>query len=227
MSPELPPKTIIYVDGFNLYHGRLAHTAYKWLDLKRLFSFMFIQNEIVAIKYFSAQIEPDLLDPDKRKRQMTYWAALRTTPGLSIIEGRFRTRNRTAFLADTRFPDKGVILLDAHRKPTRVDIVRVEEKGSDVNLAVHLVADAYENRYETAIVISNDSDLVGAVLIAKSRGKKVGIANPHPADRRSKQLEAIADFYREEIRASYLVKSLFPPRVKTNSGTWINKPAGW
>ena len=34
-----------------------------------------------------------------------------------------------------------------------------EEKGSDVNLATYLVADGFRDLYDTAVVVSNDSDL--------------------------------------------------------------------
>lgn len=41
------------------------------------------------------------------------------------------------------------------------------EKSSDVNLATHLLHDAYCNDYELAIVISNDSDLVEPIRIVR------------------------------------------------------------
>ncbi len=50
-------KTIIYVDGFNLYYGCLKNSTYKWLDLKKLFVDLLDEShEIVAIKYFTAYI---------------------------------------------------------------------------------------------------------------------------------------------------------------------------
>jgi hypothetical protein len=41
-----------------------------------------------------------------------------------------------------------------------LEVIKTEERGSDVNLATLLVAHAYQDRYEAAIVLSNDSDLV-------------------------------------------------------------------
>ncbi len=64
-------------------------------------------------------------------------------------------------------------------QPKTVEVIKTEEKGSDVNLAVHLIHDAYQNRYESAVIVSGDSDLVTAVQIVKNElGKPVGVLNP-------------------------------------------------
>ena len=65
-----------------------------------------------------------------------------------------------------------------------VRVIKTEEKGSDVNMATHLISDGYENRYESAVLITNDSGLLGPVqLVADRLKKQVGILNPqkHPA----------------------------------------------
>lgn len=50
-------RTIIYVDGFNLYYGCLKNTPYRWLDLKSLFSKMLNDShKICKIKYFTALV---------------------------------------------------------------------------------------------------------------------------------------------------------------------------
>jgi uncharacterized LabA/DUF88 family protein len=48
------------------------------------------------------------------------------------------------------------------------EVIHTEEKGSDVNLGVHLVNDAWLNRYDCAVVVSNDSDLAEAISLVKA-----------------------------------------------------------
>lgn len=71
-----------------------------------------------------------------------------------------------------------------------VKVIKTEEKGSDVNLALYLLSDGYKNAYDVAVIVSNDSDLLLPIQFAKKElGKKIGILNPqkHP----SKVLTAI------------------------------------
>jgi len=55
-----------------------------------------------------------------------------------------------------------------------------EEKGSDVNVASHLLVDVLTDRIDAAVVISNDSDLRFPVQSARKR-LPVGVVNPSPA----------------------------------------------
>ena len=104
-----------------------------------------------------------------------------------------------------------------------VRVLRSEEKGTDVNLAAHLVHDAHRNRFEAAAVISNDSDLKEAVRIVRREvGKIVGVFTPH-RDRHS--VEKTASFFRG-IRVEVLRASLFPDELTDAKGVF-RKPAGW
>ncbi|MDQ6769775.1 MAG: NYN domain-containing protein [Gemmatimonadota bacterium] len=103
-------------------------------------------------------------------------------------------------------------------------VLKTEEKGSDVNLATHLISDAYENAFDIAVLISNDSDLLGPVNLVKDRlKKKVGILNPqkHPAF----VLRNAATFFKQ-IRKSALAKSQFPDVMADTHGTF-HKPPSW
>jgi len=73
-------KTIVYVDGFNLYYGSLRGTPCKWLNLQRLGELLLPQNGIIAIKYFTAKVSARPHDPDQPIRQQTYLRALHTLP---------------------------------------------------------------------------------------------------------------------------------------------------
>jgi uncharacterized LabA/DUF88 family protein len=106
-------------------------------------------------------------------------------------------------------------------------VVKTEEKGSDVNLAVHLLNDAWRVEYDVAVVVSNDSDLVEAIRIVRRQlHKTVGVVNPHAEDPRahpSVELHKEADF-RIDLHASDLAAAQFPPVIP---GTTIHKPATW
>lgn len=110
--------------------------------------------------------------------------------------------------------------------PRTVEVVKREEKGSDVNLAVHLLNDAWLDAYDVALVISNDSDLAEAIRLARARGKHVGVANPNHADKMNAELYNACSF-RRRIERRDLAASLLPQEVIDNSGRAIQKPAGW
>ncbi len=84
-------RTVVYVDGFNLYYGCLKHTPYKWLDISKVCGYLFPNDTITAIKYFTAPIKLRVsdVDTDKPNRQQMYLRALRTISRLEIIEGHF------------------------------------------------------------------------------------------------------------------------------------------
>ena len=207
---EVLLKANIYVDGFNLYYGALKNTPYRWLDLAKLCRIMLPRDTISQIKYFTALVNPRPTDPDQLTRQQIYLRALQTIPNLEIIYGHFLTHEIMMPLA---LPESGY-----------VKVIKTEEKGSDVNLALHLLSDGYKNAYDVAVIVSNDSDLLLPVqFVKKELGKKIGILNPqkHP----SKVLIANADFVKN-IRRGVLSKSLFPTTLTDSQGTFT-KPATW
>src|SRR5947208_16760199 len=59
-----------------------------------------------------------------------------------------------------------------------VEVIRTEEKGSDVNLATMLLVDSFAEEFELAVVISNDSDLAMPIEVVRQMGFDVGILNP-------------------------------------------------
>lgn len=133
-------KTIVYVDGFNLYYGCLKRTAYRWLDLGAFAQKMLPRDQIIGIKYFTAKVDVRPDHPNAQAKQKMYLRALRTLPDLSIYYGRFLTTE-----------------IDARRVRSRVGrgyvrVWKTEEKGSDVNLATHLLVDGFQKEYELAVV---------------------------------------------------------------------------
>ena len=206
-------KTYVYVDAFNLYFGCVKNTPYKWLDLSKLCAILLPQHQIERIKYFTAYVKALPNNPDAPRRQQTYIRALQTLSHLEIVYGHFLSHNVRMPLAH---PIVG--------QPRTVEVLKTEEKGSDVNLAVQLLHDAYQNRYESAVVISGDSDLLSAVQIVKNElGKPVGVLNPQK--RPSRMLQQHATFYKH-IRPGVLAGSQFPRVLKDQHGTF-NKPSEW
>jgi hypothetical protein len=106
----------------------------------------------------------------------------------------------------------------------KVWVDKTEEKGSDVNLAAHLVRDAFQQRFEAAVLITNDSDLGEPVRIVRQElGLPVGILNPRQTH--SVVLKNLATFVKR-IRQSDLLASQFPPSLTDKKGTFT-KPASW
>jgi len=171
---------------------------------------MLPRDNIGRIKYFTALVNPRPIDPDQLTRQQTYLRALRTIPNLDIIYGHFLTHE--------------IVMPLAAPKVGYVRVIKTEEKGSDVNLALHLLSDGYKNAYDVAVVVSNDSDLLLPIQFVKRElGKSIGILNPqkHP----SKVLIANADFVKN-IRAGALSRSQFPSSLTDSQGTF-SKPTAW
>lgn len=206
-------KTYIYIDAFNLYFGCVKNTPYKWLDLSKLCAILLPQHQIERIKYFTAHVKALPSNPDAPRRQQVYLRALRTLKNLEIVYGHFLSHSVRMPLAR---PIAG--------QPRTVEVLKTEEKGSDVNLAVQLLHDAYQNRYESAVVVSGDSDLLAAVQIVKNElGKPVGVLNPQK--RPSRMLQQHATFYKH-IRSGVLAASQFPKIVEDQHGSF-NKPSEW
>lgn len=206
-------KTIVYVDGFNLYYGAVKDTPYKWLNIHRMCELLLPKNQIVGIKYFTAKVFSRKSDPQKHIRQQVYLRALRTLPNFEIIYGHYSEHPKWMRLVN---PLPG--------QPKYTEVIKTEEKGSDVNLAVNLLHDGYQGKYQLAVVVTNDSDLLSAVqIVQKDLGLKVGILNPqkHP----SGELENEAHFMKK-IRQGVIKASQFPKIMKDVRGSFY-KPKEW
>lgn len=177
MAPALfmnrnPLNTSVYIDGFNLYHRSLRGTPYKWLDFKKLLSKILPPNcNVTCIKYFTANVA-DLGDPSRPQRQATYIQALEAfIPEIEVVYGQFKSHPLWLPVADRNFPS---LSADMYKRGSENQLVferviKTEEKGSDVNLAVHILNDAWLNRYDCAVLLSNDSDLAGALSLIRER----------------------------------------------------------
>ena len=209
-------RTNIYIDGFNLYYRALKGTPYLWLDLLALTQQLVRpENEINLIWYFTARVKPSTHKPNQHVRQDAYLKAISAhIPCLLVHEGHF-------YRHSVRMP----LAHPAPGGPTTVEVIKSEEKGSDVNLAANLVNDACENAFDVALVISNDSDLAEAIKIARSKGKPVGVANPmaDPKRRMNAELYGVVSFIRR-IEEKHLKAAQMPPDFPSIG---VVKPVSW
>ena len=151
-------RVIVYVDGFNFYYGLKTPKwrKYYWIDIVKLFqSFMRPNQELIAVKYFSAK--PNNIQ--KSKRQDAFFQANKENPKFKLILGKYLKKTVECFKCHNI-------------------IHTYEEKESDVRFATQIVADAYQRNCDIAIVVSADSDMIPAIELAKEAKVKVFIYFP-------------------------------------------------
>ena len=213
------PRTIVYVDGFNFYYAafRGKHPRaprLKWLDICEFSRLLLPGHDVRLVRYFTAAVKPVEWDPSQHLRQGAYLRALASLPGLSVHKGSFARWKVRRPLVDA--PPEG---------PATALVWDTKEKGSDVNLATYLLLDAFEGAYETAIVISDDSDLLEPVRVARERlGKQVGVVRVR-TDRGS-VFRGKVDLL-IEARAWHFEQAQLPDEVKLSTGRTVARPISW
>ncbi|RXZ71897.1 NYN domain-containing protein [Agromyces albus] len=189
----------VYIDGFNLYYGGLGHLGsspgWKWIDLRALASrYASWQGaQVDRVVYCTARVN-DAADPLQTQRQDFYLKALKLHGSVDVIEEGYYTSwakesVMTVEPAGTKAPSalrdpQALLSWSAGLRIRRnaagnvfATVRKREEKGSDVNVATHLLADVLQGRVDAAIVISNDSDLALPIRIAREH-VPVGLINP-------------------------------------------------
>ena len=196
----------VYIDGFNLYHSTLqhAHPDCRWLNLMEL-SRRFINpktEEIRDVYYFSAIAS---WVPERAKKHLLYIYALRSV-GVKDVLGQFSLRERKCRLCGGSYKSH-------------------EEKKTDINIAVTLLGDAVADKFDTALILSGDSDLAPVATKLKQicPDKKTGIIVPK--GQYAINLRQNADFFKK-IQTGDLRKSLLPSQV-VYKGKTITAPQGW
>lgn len=213
-------RVYVYIDGFNLHFGAVKNTKYKWLDLVALSERLMSGYNVLKVIYCTSKSLP-LDDPQSPKRQKVYWQALKVLYGnrINIIKGFHRMDPKRLRIAMQR---KGKY----YAAEESVMVMKIEEKGSDVNLATHLVNDAWKNLFDVALVISNDSDLAEAIRIVKiERNKSIVLANPFIGSRKNTANKLMSlELEKRKIKASQLALCQLPDPIP---GTNICKPYKW
>jgi uncharacterized LabA/DUF88 family protein len=226
-------KSTVYIDAFNLYFGALKPNQCKWLNLEYWLDHQFPKNTITKIKYFTARVKPFEGDSGACRRQEAYLTALSTLARVEIIEGHYLVKETNALLAIP--PSVG---------SRQVRIIRSEEKQSDVNIASHILVDAFRDRFDAAIIVSGDGDLATPIrMVIDEFAKPVVVLNPQR--RSSYHLEQVATAYRgthyrwdnrtgqetkirnNGIRPHLLTAAQLPEQILLADGTVVIKPASW
>ncbi len=139
-------KTVVYIDGFNFYYGCIKNTAHKWLDIEAFCRAALPNDDVQTIRCFTARIRGTTPSENAAAtRQAIYLRALTTFPCILIHEGRYLNVEK-----------RGILLIPALTPPPLATIRAREEKGTDVNLATYLLADAFRGVMEKAVVVTND-----------------------------------------------------------------------
>jgi uncharacterized LabA/DUF88 family protein len=229
-------KTTIYIDGYNLYYGRLRNTEFKWLDIVTLFSNMAHtiepRSSVVAVKYFTAPALSKFARHGNASMQAQndYHRALEAKyPQLFSI-----TLGSHVYEKDgTSLPIyiKGV----PFDKNKSAKVWRLVEKKTDVNIAMAMYRDASKGVADQLILVSNDSD-AEPVLQAISEdfpnlilGLVMPLALPEDGKRSrppSRRLASLAHWNRSYIRDDELKNALLPAQVPTRKKP-ATKPVYW
>ena len=181
-------------------------------------------HTINRIRYFTARPKGLPNDPNVHTRHDLYLRALRTLPNLDIHLGRFA--DREAVLPQFPFAYHNNANPAKH-PPLMVKVKKSEEKRSDVNLATHLLLDCFNNEFDTAVVISNDADLVEPIKVVRQRfNKQVIVINPQRTSNVTHELKQAATSFMQRINTKHLANSQFPSTLSDGIGQFT-KPPTW
>lgn len=239
----------VYVDGYNLYYGARhlcgrGTSGWRWLDL-RAFARSVVRPvglwagaQVHRVVYCTARIG-GTSDPGSIRDQATYLDALQAHGSIDELAlGKYDERVRTGPLAtmdpsgrpvlfSPRWP---LVIQDSVGAPVRdgrviASVSRREEKGSDVNVASHLLIDALRGDIDCAVVISNDSDLKFPISFVRTL-VPVGLVNPSrkptAGDLRGAPTDGVGGHWWRKLVANDLFANQLPDPVGP-----LPKPVGW
>jgi len=225
-------RTKVYVDGYNLYYGCLKGTPHKWLDLHKLFNNHIIpssavnKSELIGIKFFTAPIlEKASKSLDSVSSQNKYHTALQKlySNEIEIIKGYYSLTKSKVKVVDTSNPEKWA------RECEEILVWKVEEKQTDVNLALHAYHDAINNIVDQVVIVTNDTDIAPALqMIRDFTPVVIGVVIPTTSNIRQPNaaLTKLAHWVRDHITDSELANSQMPNVIIGGRKPAI-KPASW
>ncbi|EJC77950.1 Protein of unknown function DUF88 [Rhizobium leguminosarum bv. trifolii WSM2012] len=228
-------RAIFYIDGFNFYHARLRkNRQFRWLNVHALAQALATADDpnttIDLVNFYTAYVSGKI-DPAAVGKQQAYLAALKSTGAIAIHSGNFTISNRWVKLVHPPMakPD-GYVWPQPY--PEFVYVATPQEKGTDVKLGVHLVRDAFQNAFDVAYVLTNDTDLVEPIRIAtEDLGKTVVVVapvlpqqanRPVPAPSLTKVASKVAYITDADLAAAQFADPL--PRGKMKP---LTKPVNW
>lgn len=201
-------RVVVYIDGFNLYYGLRDKydRKYLWLDLQSLSTSLLRPGQTLEIvRYFTARVRGDA---EGEQRQSDYLDALQVrSPLVRVKDGRFQGKDRRCRDCGNRW-------------------MVYEEKETDVNIAVALLADAVRDTFDTALLISADSDLCPAVRETKTLFPEKRIIAAFPPKRHSAELKRVVDGHLS-IGDDKIRRAQLPQEVVTRAGVVLQRPKHW
>lgn len=198
-----------YIDGFNLYFG-LKSAGFKrhfWLDLPALATSLLKPGQVLtATHYFTARIRDNGRNVADVRRQNTYLEALGES-GVHIQYGHYLEKQRACRSCQAAWTD-------------------YEEKMTDVNIAIQLLSDAFDDAFDVALVISGDSDLTTPIRQVRKRFPSKRLIVAFPPNRHSSELKRHANGFLT-IGEDKLRNSQFPDQVVKADGFILQRPSTW
>lgn len=223
-------RTVVYIDGFNFYYGRLKSTSFKWLNFYKLFDEHLIhtiapESELLVVKFFTADIKANFsrLGKVSENSQRIYHNALSASPGdLEIIKGYYSSE-----------PSKPPVYKKPPNKDETVKVWKLEEKQTDVKMALSIYHDVVVNACDQVVICTNDTDLVPVLQLLKAHYPHIKIGAIIPTSKNSgrqanKSIIQLADWSRKYITDEELSSCLLPDIIPKPNGRGVyKKPEYW
>lgn len=200
-------RVITYVDGFNLYFGMKAEfgNRFLWLDVEALSkSILTSKQQLVATKYFTSRVTNQ---PDKERRQKIYLEALEAATDCHFYYGRYQSNTIECKGCHSVWPSP-------------------KEKMTDVNIATQMLMDTFTDAFDTALLISGDTDLIPPIQAIKAHFPKKRVGVYFPPKRHSLVLQRSVNFSGLIGRAK-LRDSQLPDAITKPDGYVLSRPATW
>jgi uncharacterized LabA/DUF88 family protein len=143
----------------------------------------------------------------RKKRNDRLFIRALETEGITIVYGEFKRKDKRCLVCEMRYST-------------------FEEKQTDVNIAIPLLQLAIQDRYDRAVIVSGDTDLIPAIKAVRVSfpDKRIGIMIPIGGS--SEDLKKHADFH-FKMKEHHLMSSRFPNSIKLPSGATLDCPASW
>ena len=204
------------VDGFNLYHSvkdaeRVTRVCSKWLDIRAfLASYLPLLGRdarLESVHYFSAlATHLAASKPDVIARHQTFIEALKST-GVVVELGRFKPK-------------------DVWCSTCRSNILRHEEKETDVAIAVRLLELVLTDTCDMIVLLTGDTDVAPAIRTARRLRPEKAVSVVLPYKRGNAELKQIASAC-FQVKADRYQRFLFPPTFVARDGRTLTRPSTW
>lgn len=202
---ENKKRTMFFIDGFNMYHSikEGKYAKYKWLNYWSFSEKFLLEGDILSgVLFFTAIAHWD--DHEKRHK---FLIAANEDVGVEVIYGKFKKVDKFCKKCERYYKSR-------------------EEKLTDVNIATHLFLSAIADKFDKAVIVSGDSDLIPAVKGIKKAFPSKELFSITPIGRDSQELiEAIGKHRR--VREEHLRTSQFDDNITLKDGSKFFRPKEW